>query len=416
MSEQKQDVVVIGAGIVGVVTALSLQKEGHRVAIMDPDPPGQGASFGNAGSLAPGSIIPLGMPGTFKHVPKWVLDPLGPLCISWHHLPRVLPWLLQFSKSCNLESVTRSAKAMRSLNKGSVHDYAQLLGEAGASDLLRREGMLNVYRTEAGFAGSALGRKIRTDNECEVVVVSEADIRRMAPALSPEYRYGFMLPDGGHVRSPHRVVTTLCDYFVRNGGTLLREKAMGFDDAGGKVRGVKTASGVVEASAVVLCAGIASRPLAAALGARVPLIGERGYHIEIPTPGVKLDVPVTDGEGRFVATPMEGGIRIAGTSEFAPYGQSPNWRRTEALARLARGMLPGIDVEPHSRWMGHRPATPDSIPVIGRSPKLGNAYFAFGHGHWGLMASPATGQAIAALVAGRDAPFDITPFNPTRFE
>jgi D-amino-acid dehydrogenase len=416
MGQGTQEIVVIGAGIVGVVTALSLQKEGHRVTIVDPEPPGQGASFGNAGSLAPGSIIPLGLPGTFRQVPKWVLDPLGPLAISWRHLPRVLPWLMRFSKSCNAESAAHAARAMRSLNKGSVHDYAQLLGEAGASDLLRRDGMLHAYRTESGFMGSAYGRKLRTDNEAEVVIVTEADIRRMAPALAPEYRYGFTLPDGGNVRSPHRVVTTLCDYFLRNGGTLLREKATGFAMSGGGVRGVRTSTGVIDASAVVLAAGIASRPLATELGVRVPLVGERGYHIEIPAPGVQLDMPVTDGEGRFVATPMEGGIRVAGTSEFAPYGSEPNWKRTEALSRLAQGMLPGIKVEPHSRWMGHRPSTPDSIPVIGRSPTLSNAYFAFGHGHWGLMASPATGQAIAALVAGRQTPFDISPFNPLRFE
>jgi len=411
-----QQVIVIGAGAVGTATAIYLQREGHRVRLVDPDTPGNATSFGNAGSLAPGSIVPLAMPGTFSHVPGWLLNPLGPLALSWRGLPGLLPWLLRFRSACTLEAATRAAAAMRSLNKDSVTDYQELLATAGAPDLVQVQGMMHVYRTESGFRGSALGRKMRTDLGCPVELLDAAQIHELEPALAPDYRWGFMLPDNAHVLSPFRTVQTLAHYFERNGGTLTRARALDIRPGPDGSHVVKTDQGEHAAQHVVLSAGVWSRELAAKLGSRVPLAAERGYHIEIPEPGVALTRPVSDGDGKFVAIPMEGGLRFAGTSEFAGLNAPPNWGRTAALARLAQSMIPGVRTEPCSRWMGHRPSTPDSIPVIGRAPGHDRIWFAFGHGHWGLMAAPATGQVIADLVAGRPPRIDITPFRPERFD
>jgi D-amino-acid dehydrogenase len=357
----------------------------------------------------------MAMPGTLKQVPKWLTNPLGPLTLSWRELPALLPWFLHFRRACNPAQVERAARALRSLNRSSVHSYTDLLASVGAGDLLKREGMLHVYRTQSGFDASAFARRLRSENESLVEILDSDAIRAMAPALAADYRWGFFLPDNGHVTNPGRVVEVLAAEFVRSGGTLAQATVRGFRTDRRAVSHVVTDHGALAVERVVIAAGTSSKQLAAALASRIPIAPERGYHIQCPDPGVVLGVPVTDGDGRFVATPMEGGIRVAGTSEFRRADAPPNWARTDALATLAPRLLPGLNVEGHSRWMGTRPSMPDSLAVIGPAPRYANAYFAFGHGHWGLMAAPATGQVISDLIAGREPRLDLRPFSPSRF-
>ncbi|MGZ8265134.1 MAG: NAD(P)/FAD-dependent oxidoreductase [Burkholderiales bacterium] len=411
----KHDITIIGAGIVGIATAIYLQRDGHRVTVVDRDEPGRGTSFGNAGSIAPSSIIPMALPGTLKNVPKWITDPLGPLTLSWRQAPALLPWLLHFRAACTKERARSGARALRSLNGPSLESYTELLASAGAPDLLRHDGMLHVYRTEAAFAGTAFARQLRTDYAGEVEVVDQARIHDLEPALSAQYRFGFFLRDNGHVRSPFRVVQVLAEHFKRNGGTIVRAAISGFKSGDDGPRALDTDEGEMPVDRVVICAGASARGLARQVGVRAPLAHERGYHIEIRDSGIDLRVPVSDGEARFVATPMENGIRLAGTSEFNRADAPANWQRSEALAKLGPRMLPGLNVERYEQWMGTRPSTPDSLPIVGRAPRCDRVYLAYGHGHFGLMAAPATGQVICDLVAGREPRIDIAPFRPDRF-
>jgi len=410
-----QDVSIVGAGIVGVATAIYLQREGHRVTLIDRGEPGEGTSFGNAGSLAPGSIIPLALPGTIRHVPRWILDPLGPLSLSWRQLPALAPWLFRFWRACNAQTVATSARAMRSLNRGCVDAYADLLASAGAAELLERAAGLLLYKTERGFDASAYVRQLRIDNGVKVEVLDAARIRELEPALSPEYRWGFALPEGGYVRNPLRVVQSMVQQFEANGGTRVTAAVHDFSRARDGVKALVTDGGEIPVDRLVIAAGVWSQALASKLGVRVPLTSERGYHIHIPSPGVTLHHQVSDAESRFSATSMEGGLRVTGSSEFSGLNAPPEWARTEMLARLAPGMLPGIDTTGYSRWTGHRPSTPDGRPVIAAVPDYRRVFLAYGHGHWGLMAAPATGQIIADLVAGRAPRIDIAPFHPSRF-
>ena len=409
-----KDITIIGAGIVGVATGIYLQRDGHRVTIVDKGDPGQGTSFGNAGSIAPSSIIPFAVPGVLKNVPKWITDPLGPLTLSWRQLPSLLPWFLHFRSACTRERAQRGAKALRSINGPSLENYKALLASVGASDLLRHDGMLHVYRTESSFAGSAFARELRNENAAEIEIVDAARIHDIEPALADDYRYGFFLRDNGHVRSPWRVVDVLAKHFVAQGGTLVKANVDGISVTNGAVS-LSTDAGEVSGDYAVVAAGAASPRFVRWLGVTVPVAPERGYHIEIPEPRVNLRVPVTDADGKFVAAPIEGGIRLAGTSEFRRSDAPPNWQRAEALATLAPTLLPGINEAGYSRWMGTRPSTPDSLPVIGRAPQSERVLLAFGHGHFGLMSAPATGQVISDIVAGRTPRIDIEPFRPDRF-
>jgi D-amino-acid dehydrogenase len=194
-----------------------------------------------------------------------------------------------------------------------------------------------------------------------------------------------------------------------------RRSVTGFEQGEGKVTAVLTDTGRLACSGVVIAAGAWSKALTAMLGSRPPLDTERGYHLTLPHAGDSLRLPVYSTERGFVCTPLEHGLRIAGTVELGGLEAAPNWQRAEVLYRNASRWLPGLDRREESRWMGYRPSMPDSLPVIGRAPRHDNAVFAFGHGHIGLSLGARTGELVAALLGGRDPGIDLSPYRPDRF-
>jgi len=412
-------VVVIGAGIVGMAAASYLQRDGRPVVVLDPGAPGEGASYGNAGCLNGSSVVPMSLPGTLAKVPGWLLDPMGPLAIRWRYLPVLLPWLWRFVQAGKPEKVQAQARALRTLLAPSIETYRPLVKAAGAEDLVHRAGHLFAYKSAAAFAGDAGVNQLRRDNGVEIQELTADDLRQLEPALSRDFVRGRLIAENGHCSNPLRLVQSLAEAFVRNGGMVRRLAAEAFDVIDDRVVAVTTADGHQPASAVVLAAGAWSRPLAAKLGDVLPLDTERGYHIMLKDPEVAPRIPTMSAEGKFVATPMEPGLRFAGTVEFAGLEAPPDWRRARILLRQGQDMYPGLAREiPDERlslWMGFRPSMPDSLPVIGPSSRYANAFYAFGHGHVGLVAGSMTGRVTADLVAGRPPAIDLAPFSATRF-
>jgi len=412
-------VVVIGAGIVGLACATYLQRDGRKVVLIDPAGPGEGASYGNAGGLNGSSIVPVAMPGVLAKVPHWLLDPEGPLSIRLNYLPRLLPWLYRFVRAGRSELVREQARALRSLLAPTVDMHRELAASVGAADLIQRSGLLVVYRGEEGFAADAPAMRLRADNGVTIDELGKDELRQIEPTLSPAYTRARFISENGFVRNPLRLSRSLAESLVANGGEIRRARAEGFSFADGKVEAVLTASGRIPAAAVVLAAGAHSKLLAARLGESVPLDTERGYHAMIKSPEVAPRLPIMDAEAKFVATPMEEGLRMAGTVEFAGLKASPDWRRAHVLLRHGQAMFPGLPhAIPEDRiavWMGFRPSMPDSLPVIGPTRRYPNAFLAFGHGHVGLIGAPMTGRVIADLVAGRSPAIDVAPFGAARF-
>jgi D-amino-acid dehydrogenase len=410
-----QRVVVVGAGIVGVSSAFSLRRDGHAVTLIDRAEPGEGASFGNASIIAMWAVAPVQTPGIVWKVPGMLLDPLGPLAIRWRYLPRLAPWLCRFVAASGRRRVEEIASALAALLAGAVEAFDPLLRAAQAPDLIRRAGAIGLYETEADFRGSAplleLERRLGVRQE-----TLDADaVRQMAPALAPAFARGVFYPEVAHAADPHLLVKRLAEAFVRGGGRLVREEAVGFEIGGGAVRAVRTRAAVHPCDAAIVAAGAWSKPLAAALGHRPPLDTERGYHVQLPAPGVELRLPVYVPDRGIAMTPLTGGLRLAGTVELGGLAAPPDWRRAQALLARARGWLPGLKEEGATRWMGFRPSMPDSLPVISGSPRLRNAFFAFGHGHLGLTLGARTGAIVAALVGGRDPGLDVAPYRIDRF-
>lgn len=414
-----REIVVIGAGIVGMSCASYIQRAGHRVTVIDRGAPGEGTSFGNAGCLNSSSVVPIAMPGVLSQVPRWLLDPEGPLVLRWRYLPHLAPWLWRFVRAGAPDKVAAQARALRALLGSTLESYAPLVKAASAEDLIHRAGHLTVYKSEASFAKDARAMDLRRANGVVVDDLSFDELRQLEPSLSRDFVRGRMIAETGHVGDPHRLVLRLAEAFVRDGGRIRREAVRGFALAGGAVTGVRGDSGIHRADHIVLAAGAWSRRLAKELGDAVPLDTERGYHVVLRDPEVMPRRPISSADGKYFATPMDGGLRVAGTVEFAGLEAPPDWRRSRMLLRQAQDMFPALarDIgdERISMWMGFRPSMPDSLPVIGPSRRHRNVFHAFGHGHVGLIGGAMTGRIIAALVDGATPPIDIAPFSVARF-
>ncbi len=415
----RRTVAVIGGGAVGVATASFLLRDGHDVVLLEQYGLGEGASFGNAGVFAPSSIVPMSMPGTLAKVPGYLLDPLGPLSIRWRYLPTLAPWLMRFVKAGTPDGVRAQARALTPLLHDSYGAWLPLVRNAGGEDLIRRDGFLAVYRTQADFEGDALGYQLRRDNDVAFDVMREDELWQFEPSVSHDYTIGVLFPQAGNTVNPKRLVRTVAEQFLRDGGRLVKAQARGFAREGERLKGVETDAGLISADVAVVAAGAHSRNLCAALGDDIPLDTERGYHVLIADPDTMPRRPILDASAKFVSTPMETGLRMAGTVEFAGLEAPPNWTRADYLLTLGRRLFPGLaPAYPESRvsrWMGFRPSMPDSLPVIGRAGATPDVVYAFGHGHVGLASAARTGMTVADLIAGRPAAFDLAPFAPTRF-
>lgn len=408
-------VTVIGAGVVGLACASQLRRRGHEVTVVDPQPPGEGCSFGNAGCLSRASCVPLGLPGAWRKVPGWLLDPRGPLIVRLRYAHRIAPWLWRLHLSTSLARVNQIADALHPLLDPTIDKWRPLAAWAGVPELIRQEGYAFAYESAAAFRGDMLGRELRMARGVKIEVLEGPAVREFDPALSAAITHLVLMPEQGHVPSPVRLSRALAQALRASGATFVTQRAAGFELREGRVARVLTDGAAIDTGAVVIAAGAHSRELAAQLGSRVPLETERGYHVMLESPSVTPRIPVCSGEGKYFITPMEGGLRVAGTVELAGLDAAPNYARADFLVPGAKRLLPGLTHGKVAKWMGHRPSLPDSMPVLGRAPRFANAYFAFGHGHVGLTAAAPSAEIVADLVEGRRPYMDIAPFAAQRF-
>jgi D-amino-acid dehydrogenase len=415
-------VVVIGAGIVGAATALELLRDGHRVTIVEPGEPGgeQSASYGNGAWLSPASVVPMSMPGIWTKVPSYLADPLGPLTIRVSALPRLLPWLVRFlAAGATVPRVEATARALAPLLRTAPSQHANLAAEAGVPELIRQDGLLYAYPDRQAFEAEALAWRLRRDNGVQWVELSADQLRAREPALDRRYQLGILVEAGAHCVDPGGYVAALVRHAIALGASLVKTQATGFDVDTNRLRAVRTDAGSIACDRAVIAAGIRAKPLALAAGDRVSLASERGYHVVIADPEAVPRAPIMPSDGKMANTMTSKGLRASGQVELAAIDAPPNWKRAQILLDHLRRAYPGLprDIAEArlSRWMGHRPSTPDGLPVIGPASACHDIVHAFGHGHVGLAAAPATATLVADLFGGRKSPIPIEPYSAKRF-
>jgi D-amino-acid dehydrogenase len=409
---------IIGAGIVGVSTAAFLQREGYRVTVIDRLPPGEGCSFGNAGGLASTEVLPTVHPRTLLKIPGWLMDPLGPLTIRWSYLPKALPWFMAMARNTLPDRIKAITAARADLGQRVVSDFETLLKAAGTADLIRYQDTLRLYESEAQYRDEAPDRAAKREHGYEMKRLSGDEARELEPALGPGVHCAAFHGGWYFLANPGRAVKSIAADVVRNGGTIIADDVVSILRDGNRVSGLQLKAGGHHATdRLIICAGAYSHLLAKQLGEKILLEAERGYHMVLPNSGVSLSRSLTYARTPGVATPMEAGLRLAGTDEFAGLDAAPNYQRADALWSHFKRVLPGLnppDAET-TRWMGRRPGTPDSLPVIGPSKTTANVWYGFGHGHMGLTWGPSTGRLIAELITGARSNIDLSPFRADRF-
>lgn len=413
--EAGKTVAIIGAGIVGVSTAIWCLRDGHDVILIDKKGPAEGTSFGNGGVLASCAVVPVTVPGLLRKAPKMLFDRNQPLFLKWSYLPKLAPWLVRYLKNANATAVHARAKAMTPIIGDSLADHQALAAGTGAEKWIRPGDYLYVYRNRAQYEGDAFGWGVRADNGFEWETLEGAAFADYDPCFAPTLGFGVKMKDHGRIADPGQYVKDLAAYAQSQGAKLVIGEVSDIVRDKGQVTGVRVKGETLACDAALVATGAWSAPLAKKLGITVPLESERGYHLELWEPSITPRAPVMIAEGKFVATPMDGRLRLAGVVEFggldAPRSRAP----FKLLEQGIRAAIPGLTWKETREWMGHRPSISDSIPLIGEVPDVKGAYLGFGHDHVGLTGGPKTGRLLAQLIGGKKPNVDLAPYSPARF-
>ncbi len=413
MSTQQQ-VVLIGAGIVGLCCARYLQNAGFHVTVIDRSEPGQATSYGNAGVISPWSCVPQSMPGVWKNLPKLLLKPDSPASVPPRYWLRYLPWLLRFIKQSSLSAVEHNSNAMFYLMQHSPTLYHQLLKDSGHESLVQPSAQIHAFRNKSAADLNALGYVLRRDKGAEVQVINANELQEIEPALSRDFQAAIVMPGIARSLNPGRLCSVLSQQFKDAGGDLVLGDVTHLERRADSWH-IAIGDQSRQAPHCVVCAGVWSSKLLAPFGLKTPWAAERGYHLWFDDNGTRLSNSIMDVESHVIGSSMENGIRVAGIAEFSDISSKPSDARITTVKRMATRMIPALKDTKGTPWMGVRTSFPDSLPVIDKVSGQQGLYTAFGHSHYGLMTAPQTGKLLSEFVMGKAVAAEAKPFSSTRF-
>jgi D-amino-acid dehydrogenase len=416
MAESKADVLVLGAGMVGVSAALHLQQRGRDVILVDRNElAGEETSFGNAGLIESASVFPLMFPRNFGQILQYAMNRSPQVRYSFSDLPTSLPWLLRYFLASSPDRALRSAMAELPLIQRSLVEHEALIAEAAVPELLRRTGWIKLFRSEATLANAVRDVERARPYGVDGEVLDGNAIAAREPNLTGEFAGAVYFPAPGFVPDPGALAKAYAALFRRKGGRFVVGDARTLEQAGGRWR-VNGPEGGASAREVVVALGPWSDLVFRPLGYSIPLGIKRGYHLHLaPRGNAVLNHPVLDSDLGYLLAPMNRGIRLTTGVEFAHRDAPPTPIQIEQALPRAHALFPlgePVDAKP---WMGARPCLPDMVPVIGQAPRHPGLWFDFGHQHHGLTLGPATGRLLAEMMTGETPFADPTPYAAARF-
>ena len=408
-----KSVAVIGAGIVGICSAYFLQKSGFKVTLVDHNKPGSMTSYGHACTFADYACIPVNSPTIFKDLPSLLLKQNGPLAVDFKYILKNLPWALSFLKNCRKNKVEYIASSLANFLIHSRPSYDQLFEEVDVSQYINNNETLYLYKTEKEFQAAKYSIDLRKNNNVKIKKLNAAEIHEIEPNIAQVYFCGLIFEGSRHTINPIKVSEKIFESFLQNGGSYINKKITLINKT---VNGITITSenNTFDFDKIIISAGSWSRELALMIGDKFPLDTERGYHVLFENEKKLISRPVGWSQSGFYLIQIEEGIRAAGTVEIAGLQKDPNPKRLKMIETESRRIIPALG-KVKSTWLGFRPTLPDSLPVIGQSSKDNNVYYAFGHQHIGWTLGAITGKIMTELVNDRKSNFDISPFNPNRF-
>ena len=404
----KKKVSIIGAGIVGLCSGYHLLKKGHEVTFFDKNEPGSGASYGNAGSFSNYGAVGLNQPSIFKNLPRYLLSSYSPLSIKFNYLLAIIPWAVRFLQNCNQKSMVATAEKMNALLVHSIAEYEQIFLDIGASDLVERTGVIYIYN-DANNERVQESIRLRDYLKVKQVLLSKSDVHDMEPNLNPVYEGGIFFPTALHTRNPKKISDKIFNKCLELGATFIR------DDIKHIVHSkLKSDSQEYAFDQLLIAAGAFSKQFTDQLGEDIPLETERGYHVHFKDSDKLIKRPICSFDSGVYLSPMDQGLRAAGTVEFGGLKNPPSPKRIEYITREAKKMISNLP-DPYDSWLGFRPTLPDFVPVIGESKNFQNVFYAFGHNHLGWTLGAITGSIIAKIISKDGVNLNFSKYSSARF-
>ncbi len=394
-----------------------MRRAGVDVELVDrvrPNSPQQ-TSYGNAGILAQCAVVPVSVPGLMAKLPGMILDPQSPLFLKWGYLPRALPWLSQFIRNGEESKVRHIAAGLATLIGDSVEQHKALATTSSAAGFISAGDYTYLYQNQAAFDNDAWGLALRQEHGSDNTRLSRSDLIERDPNLADRYAVGGLFSDHGWIQNPGRYLAALCDDFLANDGEFWQTEVQDIIPAENGIE-VQSQGESRRYDKIILSTGVWSTQLAERLGHKVALESERGYHLHLRGTNITPPNPYMCTDAKMAVTPMDDGVRCAGLVEFAGLKAGSNPKATDMLERSIKKLYPNIRWQEVDYWLGHRPSTTDSLPLLGHSPRNRQVVFAFGLHHIGLTAGPKTGGIAADLIMGRPRSEDLTPYRVGRFD
>lgn len=409
-----QNITIVGAGIIGLSIAYALHKAGVSVTVIDRDAAGDKVSFGNAGSIAVMEVNPASVPGVFWKVPAWIMSSLGPLSVRPNYSLKLLPWLYQFYLASKPKHALRSHQALAALNKNAYVDMIPMFTETGVVSELKQKGALVVYESDAGFEQDQAMWQLRQKAGVDTTYLSADQTREYEAALGERVKHGMFVSNASYVTDPKYIVDQLRAWLIKNDVQFIQDEVKSIQKQSNSMY-VQGKNAGYEADKIVLATGAWSSELTKQLGEKCYVESERGYNTTIQNPDITISREIVFAERKFVMTPLSCGLRIGGAAEFGGLNNVPNYKRSGALIKLAQLYFPDLKHTKGSVWAGHRPSTPDSLPIISRSQYSDRLFYAFGHGHLGLTQCAITARLIKEMVFNEKSEVDVSMYSIDRF-
>jgi len=404
---------IIGAGIQGISNALFLQKKGFEVTIFDRDQPGSpAASYGNAGHFSPYASVPINRPDILQDIPAMLFSSTGPLALKWNHVPKMIPWALQFIRNCTTKKMMHTAKNMHQILDLALPAYDELFEEIELGGLVEKKGILYIWNDQ-NLKSRKLEINIRNELGVDQQEVTPKEIHDLEPNIKPIYHGGVYYQHGRHARNPRKILLKLFELFLKKDGRFLKTNVqdINFDK---EKPVIKTETERYIFDKIVVACGAFSKRLTDNLDEKIPLDTERGYHVHFKDCDHLLSRPVIFQNRGFGITPMEQGLRVVGTVEFGGLNNPLSKSRVKNLINNAKYMLGDLP-EHEDEWLGFRPSLPDFLPIMGPSKNHKNVFYCFGHHHLGWTLGPISGKIVAGMIANENTNLDLKPYSSLRF-
>ncbi len=408
-------VAIIGAGVVGMASACALNRKGYEVTVFDPYYPGEGGSSkANAGHIGASDIFPLSTPGIHWKALKMLTDSDAPLKVPLKDFWPQIPWFWRFLLTSNVNRFKKATDALSYLCHNSIRDTKELLEYCNIAEKLEHNGCAFIYDNELSFNKSIKSWDERNTRGFSSEVLNAKKIAKITPTINEKFKYAYLSHHWAKVSEPLDIVRGLADSAKMNGVTFRQERVNSVSEKLNSIL-INFDKGNSKYDAVVIAAGINSVSLAKSLGDFIPMTAERGYNLTIPLSNIDIDIPIVFADRGIVATSLASGLRIGGWAEYAHLSRPANPNYFNSLARISQDLFPGLNVENANYWMGSRPSTPDSVPVISKSLKIDRVFYNCGHGHYGLTHAATSANLLCSLIEGEQNSAEIKALSIDRF-